>query len=121
MAAETVRIKGLRETIRAFNKIDRSVAKEIRDELKKVAVPVAESAKSRLSRYQGLSLGTIGPKATTKSVFVTQRKRKVTGRRGDFGALQMRVGLLPALAENEDNIIHEVEQALDRLTRENGF
>ena len=121
MATGTVRIIGLRETMRALQKVNREVGKTVRDELKKAAEPVARDARSKLSRYQGASLNTISPRASTRGVYVTQRKRKVTGKRGDFGALQMTQGLMPALEENEDNIIREVEQAFDRLTRRAGF
>lgn len=121
MAKETVRIRGLRETIRALNRVNKQVAKQVRDELKRAVEPVAASARDRVGRYPGASTSTIGPKATTRSVFVTQRKRKVTGLRPDFGSLQMREGLLPALAEHEDDIVGQVEDALDRLTRTAGF
>lgn len=121
MAAATVRVKGLRETVRALNKVNRSVAREVREELKRAAEPVAGRARRKLSRYRGASLGTIGPRARGGAVFVTQRARKVTGRRGDFGAIQMREGLVPALDEGREEVMRDVEAALDRLGRSAGF
>lgn len=115
MAATTVRVHGLAETIRAFNRIDRSLAGEVRSELKKVAEPVAADARSRISRYQGAQTSTIAPVTSTRSVFVRQRQAKRGGTRPDFGALQMR-HLLGALFDNEDKIVRGLEQMLDRIT-----
>lgn len=121
MAAATVRVKGLRELMRALNKVNKEAAKTVRAELIKAATPIAVSARSKISRYAGASTSTIGPRASVKGAFVTQRASKVTGVRGDFGVLQMRVGLEPALEEREDETVLAVEQALDRLGVRAGF
>ena len=102
MAAATVRVRGLRETQRALQKVNKEAAKTVRDALKEATEPVASDARSRLSRYAGASVGTIGPRATNRGVFVTQRARKKTGKRGDFGVLQMQEVLVPALEEHEN-------------------
>lgn len=117
----TLRVENLREFLRAVNKIDRGEKKAIKDTLAEAAQPVAATARQRLSRYAGASLTTIGPRVVTAGVFVTQRARKVTGKRGDFGALQMREGLIPALAEHEDDVVEALEDALDDLGRSAGF
>lgn len=121
MAEQTVRVKGYRETMRALTKVEKETARAVRRELREVAQPVADTAKQKLSRYAGASLGTIGPKVTTKGVFVTQRKKKVTGLRPDFGVLQMTEALMPALDEHEDDIVHGLEDALDHLIDSAGF
>ena len=118
--AGTVKIKGYRETMRALNKIERGAHKRVMGSLLLAAEPVRRSWVGKLSRYQGVSTSTITPKMTTSSIFVTQRARKTTGRRGDFGALQMRHGLA-ALYEEADNTTKAVELALDKLTGEAGF
>lgn len=109
-----VQIKGLQEVVRGFNRVHRATSRQIQAELKKAAEPVATAGREKISRYAGASVGTIGPRASGASVFVTQRARKVTGLRGDFGGLQQR-RLDEALNENEDVIETRVEQALDRL------
>jgi hypothetical protein len=116
-----VKATGLRETYLVFQKLQRSVAGEIRDEFIKIAEPVAESARERLSRYRGASVTTIRPRASSRGAFVTQVARKVTGRRPDFGALQMVKVMIPALEEHEDEIVSRADEALYRLTRANGF
>lgn len=118
--AGTVTVRGLNETLRALNKIERGCHKRVLGGLMAAAEPVRRDWIGRIDRYQGASTGTIGPKMTTKGVFVTQRARKRTGKRGDFGALQMRHGL-NALFENYDETVKLTEKALDELTREAGF
>jgi hypothetical protein len=111
-----VLIRGLTEVVRGFNKVHRATSREIQRELKKAAEPVATSGREKISRYPGASTGTINPRAAGASVYVTQRARKVTGQRPDFGALQQR-RLDEALNEHEDEVERGVEAALDRLVR----
>lgn len=119
--ANTVRIKGLRECQRAFQAMDKAAAKELRKALVEVARPVADTARGKLARYQGASVGTVRPRATARGAVVTQGARKVTGRRGDFGVLQQKRVLEPALDENEAVVIRGAEKALDAIDRIGGF
>jgi hypothetical protein len=116
-----VRIRGLRETERAFRKMSGDLDDELRKGLKKAGEPVAETARGKISRYRGASIGTIAPRlARGTTVFVTQRARKVTGKRGDFGSLQMKK-LFESLEEREGDVIRQLEQVLDDLTDSGGF
>lgn len=115
-----VHAKGLDEVIRGFTRLDKRLAKETRDELKKVAEPVLQAGRSKISRYQGAKVSSIRPRARGASVYVTQNARKVTGHRGDFGALQQR-RLDEALDENESKVERGVEDFLDRFTSSEGF
>lgn len=121
MADATVRIRGLGAAQRALSKVNQGAAKEVRDALKKAADPIVATAKVRLSRYAGASVGTIGPRVAARGVFVTQRAKRVSGLRPDFGALQMFDVLIPALDEHEGDVLKEVEDALDHLGRSAGF
>lgn len=116
----TVRVRGLRETLRAFRRLEAEIGPEMRTELRAIAEPVALTARSLISPYQGASVRTIGPRVTQTGAAVTQRAKKVTGRRGDFGALQMR-RLEEALEEHADEIEPKLEDMLDRITRKEGF
>jgi hypothetical protein len=120
VASGTVRVKGLNETVRAFNKLERSVAREIQKELKHAAEPVATEAKSRISKYRGASLNTIRPRARGASVFVTQNARKVTGLRGDYGVKQQRL-FEQALEDKQPLVVRGIEETLDRITQAEGF
>jgi hypothetical protein len=120
MAAGSVRLKGYRETMRALRKCEKGARDSWKDAFKEAAEPITRGSQAGIARYAGASTGTIGPRVVTSGVFVTQRKRKVTGRRGDFGALQMRI-MLGVLADNEDEVEKKVEQAFDKLADSAGF
>jgi hypothetical protein len=109
-----VRVTGLKETQAAFRKADKGLAKLVREDLKEAAQPVADSGREKISAYRGAKVSSIRPRVTGRSVFVRQSASKVTGKRGDFGALQWRK-LAEALDENEDKVREGVEEALDRL------
>lgn len=119
--AYSVRLKGYRETMRALNRVDKETRKTLLDSLKRGADPIAQDARQRLSGYAGLSTATIQPRAVASGVYVTQKRGKKTGTRPDFGSLQMRVGLIPAAAANQDHVRDMVEDAFDRLSRREGF
>lgn len=116
-----VQVHGLNELNRALRNLDAKAAKELGKELKEGAEPVVRSAKQKVGRFRGSSPGTIRARNTGLRVRVEQSKAKVTGQRGDFGALQLRQVLEPALAENEDAVFRHVEDVLNRHGREEGF
>lgn len=120
MPVGTVRVKGLREAQAAFRKYDKQLGKDLRNELKTAAKPVVETVKTKLARFQGVSMN-IAPRATGRSVFVRQQAKKVTGQRGDFGSLQMRKAFIPALEERSGDVARELEQALDRFANNAGL
>jgi hypothetical protein len=115
----TVRVEGLREVTRALQRVDSETARYVLDGLKEAAGPVSQDANRRLGRFQGV--GAITSRASPAGVFIRQSHRKVTNRRGDFGALQMRVGLIPAATEGEGEFVSRVDSALDRLISKEGF
>lgn len=120
MAFTGVRIRGLREMQRAFRKLALEIGPELRGKLAQVVEPIAQSARAR-QRWVGASAGTIGPRVTVAGAAVTQRARKVTGQRPDYGALQMRESMIPALEEHGEDIEAAAGAAIDDLTREAGF
>lgn len=120
MANARVVLRGYRETMSALQKVDRDTAKVVRDELKQAGESVAVEARSRISRYPGARVSQIGPRATNRGVFVTQRAKKVTGQHAQFGALQM-MHLMAALDSKEADVIRGVEAAFDRLADRHGF
>lgn len=121
MATGTVRVKGLRELRRDFRKISKSLDKEVRDGLKQAAEPVREEAANLFERYDARSAAGYRVSVRQKVVTVQQARRRTTGQRPDFGALQMRRALLPALARREDEVVEGVDRVLDRLAGHNGF
>lgn len=49
---------------------------------------------------------------------VEQSIRKTTGKHPEYGSLQMRRALLPALMANQVEMERELERTLDRISRE---
>jgi hypothetical protein len=122
MAAGSVKVKGLRQMHRAFKNYDGALKRELEDELRAAGTIVATSARAKFVGIDQRS--SAGFKSKTKGfgrVVVQQSRRKTTGRRPDFGSLQMRRALLPAVAENEPQVLRAVEGMLDRIGRKEGF
>jgi len=115
--AETVRVRGLRELRSSLSKVNKEADGKVKDALKDAAGPVVSATQAKLSRFRGVSMQ-VRPHVLMKGVVVRQDARKKTGKRPDFGGLQMRKAFIPALEENERQIINEVEKALDRLLDE---
>ena len=111
---------GYREIMRAVKDLDAGLARTVRNRLKKAAEPVAEETRQEVSVYPGASVSTIGPRISARGVFVTQRKRKVTGEHPEFGNLQMGI-MIKALEDNQDKILREIDDAIDDLARHEGF
>lgn len=120
MADFTVRVRGLRETQRALKQLDGSVRKDFRNELKKAAEPVVPAVRSRLARFRGVSMN-VSPRVLGAKVVVRQNAKKVTGLRGDFGAVQMRAAFIPAVEEKAGRVAHEVDNAIGRFIDKAGL
>jgi len=111
-----LRTRGWNELRRDLRKVGGpALDRAVRDGMKRAAEPVVEAARAKEGQWAGSKPGSIGPRVVRRGVFVTQRARKVTGRRPDFGALQMRDAFIPALEENEREVERAVERELDHL------
>lgn len=121
MATGTVRVKGLRELRRDFKKVSKDLDKEVRDGLKEAAQPVREEAANLFDRYDAHSAAGYRVSVRQRTVTVQQSRRRTTGNRPDYGALQMRRALIPALASREDEVVEGVDRVLGRLAGDNGF
>ncbi len=120
--AEAIRVEGLRDLERALRRADKESAKELRRELREAGKVVSAEARSRFASVDARSAMGIRPRVRAgATVTVEQSRRRTTGQRPDFGALQMRRALLPALAAKEDEVFDRVEAALDRVARKEGF
>lgn len=119
--AETIRIEGGNKVIRAFREVDGDLARKFGNDLKKAADPVVEATKQKEGRWRGASIRTIRSRRRGFNIYVEQSARKVTGLRGDFGQLQMRDALVPALEENTTKVAREVESVLDQYAEAAGF
>lgn len=105
----------LRALLRATDNAGKETKKLVRSELRKAAEPALVDARARLRPISVKSAGKLGISIRkVGTVTVEQRLRRTTGLRKDFGALQMRKSLLPALAENADEVTDALADVLDR-------
>lgn len=114
----TIRVEGIRELRSALKQAEGDL-KGFRGEMKRVAEPVLQEALSRGSRYQGIGKYKSSVRGTR--VAVEQSKGKVTGLRGDFGSLQIRTVLDPALESRQDEVVNILEDVIDDLIQRAGL
>jgi len=110
-----------RPVVKAFAAIDVDLKKRLGDDLKEAAAPVVETARQLVERYPGAKVNTITSRRLGPRVWVQQGAKKVTGRRPDFGALQMTKVLMPAATQREEEVRRGVNSALNRYAIEAGF
>ena len=122
MAVGEVRVRGLRELHAALKRYDVEVKKDFEKELREAGKLVAASARSKFSAIDARSAAGFRPRVRGFGrVVVEQRLGRTTGLRPDFGSLQMRRALLPAMREEEPQVIAAIDDLLGRVGREEGF
>lgn len=115
----TIRVEGLTQVTRALNAVGDGAGRAALAGIRAASEPIAADANRRLSRYA--QVGPIKTRASVSGVFIRQSKRKVTGLRPDFGALQMQRGLVPAAQAGTPGIVAGVDTALELLIAEEGL
>lgn len=110
-----VRVEGLREFQRALQKADPELRKQVRATFREVGEIVRVDAAARFGRISADSAGGFRVRVRQKGVAVEQSKRRVTGKRGDYGRLQMTTALLPALDSKQGRVVDAFEDAIDKV------
>jgi hypothetical protein len=118
MARETVAVRGLSELIRDFKTFDKPVRTELRKSLRDVGDIVKRDAAGRFGPVNSRSAGGFKTRVRQRGIAVEQSIRKTTGKHPEYGSLQMRKALLPALMSNEDDMHRELERAMDKICRQ---
>ena len=111
----TLRVDGYRQLMQALARADKQSRKTVRDELRQAAEHVRQEGGVRFAPVDPRSAAGYRTRVRQRGVAVEQSLRKTTGRHPEFGALQMRRALVPALYHNEDRTVREMEQAIDRV------
>lgn len=116
MAASTTRVKGYREFVRACNRAaDRDTPRFVKGAFRAVGDIVKDDARQRFAPIDARSAAGFRTVVRVRGVTVEQRIPRTTGQHPQFGALQMRVALLPAVENKQREVEHEFERALDQV------
>lgn len=115
MAAETVRVHGLRELNRALSKVEKDLAKEVRQAFREAAEPVRVEAALLFAPVSARSAAGYRVVVRQRGVAVEQKYGRTTGDHPEFGAMQMQTALIPALQRNEDKVFDGTERVIGRL------
>ena len=113
----TIVVKGYKEFLKAAKDAGSATNREVRAAFRRSGEIVREDAASRLSRYSTRSAAGLKVRVRQRGVAVEQSLRKTTGAHPQYGSLQMRKALLPALREKEPLVDAEFERALDEVKR----
>jgi hypothetical protein len=110
---ETIRVKGYREFLRAADRAGKESKSEVRSTFRKVGDVVKHEAARRFESIDARSAAGYRTRVRQRGVAVEQSLRRTTGKRPDFGSLQMRDALIPALEQKEHEVEREMEHAID--------
>jgi hypothetical protein len=119
--AESIRIFGLDELDRAFQQMRKEVLKELRPQLRQAGEIVRAEGQSLFSRIDVGSAAGYKVRVRQRGVAVEQSLPRVTGLRGDYGALQMNIALLPALQSKEAEVVSKIEQMIEDAASDAGL
>ena len=113
-----IQVEGLSKFLRATSRAEKGTKKRIQTRFRAVGEIVRRDATARISTYDAHTAGGYRVRVRQRGVEVEQRLRRTTGKRGDWGALQMDKGLIPAAEQNANQIRTEFQKALDELASE---
>lgn len=115
VAGATLQVHGYRQFMQALQLADKESRKAARDELRKAAEHVRLDGAQLFAPTDARSAAGYRTRVRQRGVAVEQSLRRTTGTRPNFGGLQMRRALLPALERNEERTVRETEDALERI------
>jgi len=111
----TLQIKGYTQLMQALAQADKASRKAVRDELRQAAEHVRLDGAMLFAPTDARSAAGYRTRVRQRGVAVEQSLRKTTGKHPNYGGLQMRRALEPALDRNEDRTVREMEAALERV------
>lgn len=117
MSGELV-VRGYKELLRGLVDADKNTRREVRATLREAGDTVkVAAAENALSRFHNAGRTAAGYRVVVRQrgLSVEQSIRKTTGKRPDYGGLQMKDALLPALERNEGRIEADMDAAMDKV------
>lgn len=111
--------KDIADLLRRTDAAGGNIKKYTRQALREAAEPIRANAAARFARYDFESAATFGVSVRkTGTITVEQRRRRTTRKHPEFGVLQMRRALIPALRDNQEEVLASVNHAVDLMIRE---
>ena len=111
MAQSTARVKNLTPFLRACFKAEKDSAKLVREQYRTVGEIVRAEGQKRFEHIDAGSAAGFRVSVRQRGVSVEQRLKRTTGTRPDYGSLQMRLALLPALDAKEEEVVLAFDHA----------
>lgn len=108
-------VSGLSEMLRAAKDAGASTNREVRAAFRESGDIVRVDAVPRLAKYSVKSAAGLKVRVRQRGVAVEQSLRKTTGQRPDYGSLQMRKALLPAVTKTLPELEAEFVKAVDKI------
>src|SRR5262245_32678945 len=99
--------------MRDLKHLDPQSRKAIRTEFRQTGDRVRNDATARFTDVDPRSASGYKTRVRQRGIAVEQSIPKTTGQHPEYGALQMRQALLPALMTNQDDLMDDLERALD--------
>jgi len=120
-SAERIKVIGVREVQASFARYERGVKKTVSKAGYAAAKIVSTDARPRFSGISSKTATGFVPSVRGPIAKVRQRIGPTTGLRGDFGSLQMKRALLPALYSKQGEAVRVYETQLEILQKEAGL
>ena len=111
----TIVVRGYKEFLRAAKNAGTATNREVRAAFRESGEIVRADAAQRLAKYSTVSAAGLKVRVRQRGVAVEQSLRKTTGAHPQYGSLQMRKSLLPALREKEPQVEAKFEEALEKV------
>jgi hypothetical protein len=108
-------VSGLSELLKASKAMGSATNKEVREAFREAGDIVKVDAVPRLAKYSTKSAAGFKVRVRQRGVAVEQSLLKTTGKRPDWGSLQMRKALLPAVTKTMPELEAEFVKAIDKV------
>lgn len=111
----TLQVHGYQQFMRELALADRAQQRAWRNELRKAGDHVRLEGASLFAPTDARSAAGYRVVVRQRGVAVEQKLRRTTGQHPEFGGLQMREALVPALERNEAATERAIEQAMENI------
>lgn len=115
MALTGYAVLGYKDLIKGLKEADKESRRDVRASFRRVGDLVKFDAARRMAPVDTRAAAGYRTSVRQSGVWVGQSVRKTSGKHPEFGYLQMRIALRPAVAANMGNLDRALEHALDEV------